>query len=242
MSEPSKAEPVIAFRTVQPDFRSSRGYVWPFPGRIAKAAGPFTAHKGGCPQAVGDGICLATTWHGAASGDIPAITVLVCSYLPGDLLGQEDGKVRVKKAKVLRVVDFPATLRGVVPKDDALPANLRGTNLRGANLWGANLWGANLEDANLRGADLWGAYLRGANLRGANLEDANLRGANLWGANLWGANLRDADLWGADLRGADLWGANLWGAHLGGAVCNRHTVPPAGWVVNTSSWRLDVQS
>ena len=182
MNEPGKAEPVIAFRTVHPDFRSSRGYVWPFPGRVAKAAGPFTDHKGGCPQAVGDGICLATTWQGAASGAIPAITVLVCSYLPSDLLGQEVGKVRVKKAKVLRAVDFPATLRGDVPKDDALPA------------------------------DLWDA----------NLRDANLRDANLRGANLWDANLRDAN--------------------LGGAMCNRYTVPPAGWVVNTSTWRLEAAS
>ena len=162
MSDTTKAEPVTAFRTVHPDFRSSRGYVWPFPGRIAKAAGPFTDHKGGCPQAVGDGICLATTWHGAASGGIPAVTVLVCSYLPGDLLGQEEGKVRVKKAKVLRVVDFPATLRGDVPKDDAIPADLRS--------------------------------------------------------------------------------ANLGGADLGGAECDRFTVPPAGWVVNTLTWGLEVRS
>ena len=165
-------EPIIAFRTVHPDFQSSRGYVWPFPGRIAKASGPFTDHKGGCPQAEGDGICLATTWAGAASGGIPAITVLVCSYLPGDLLGAEPGKVRVKRAKVLRVVDFPATLRGLVPKDDALPANLRGAYLVDAYLVGANLGYADLRYANLGYADLRGAYLVGANLRGADLGGA----------------------------------------------------------------------
>jgi len=45
-----------------------------------------------------------------------------------------------------------------------------------------------------------------------------------------------ADLWGADLRGA-----NLRGANLRGAECDRFTVPPAGWVVNTLTWGLEVR-
>jgi len=244
-----------AFRAVHPDFRSSRGYVWPFPGGTAEASGPFTGHTGGCPQAPGDGICLAHTWAGVASGGIPAIAVLVCEYDEADLLGFEGNpglpeKVRVTRARVLRVVDFPTTLRGDVPRDEALPyedlgsadlrsanlvgADLRGAYLRGANLVGADLDGANLADADLRGAYLRGAYLRGANLadadlRGAYLRGAYLRGANLVGADLRGAYLRGANLGDADLRGADLGGANLADADLRGASANRYTVWPAGF-------------
>ena len=189
---------LIGFRAVHPDFRSSRGYVWPFPGGVAKASGPFTdTPNKGCPSRVGDGICLANTAEGMASGRIPAITVLVCAYRPSDLLGTEPGgsKVRVREAKVLRVVDFPATLRGELPPDPDLPtkANLARADLYGANLYGANLSRANLYGANLYGADLAGANLAGANLYGANLARANLYGANLYGADMAGANLARAN-------------------------------------------------
>ena len=171
-----------AFRAVHPDLRSSHGFVWPFPGKVAKAAGPFDLdNKGGCPSAPGDGICLGLTWRGVTSGSIPAITVLVCSYLPADLLGTEaDGsKIRVKKCRVERLVDFPAMLRGDVPADPLLPT----ANLRWANLYRANLSWANLHGADLHGADLYGASLYGADLSGANLYRANLYGTSLYGAN-----------------------------------------------------------
>ncbi len=183
-----------AFRAVHPDFRSSWGFVWPFPGGEAVAAGPFTDHEGGCPQSAGDGICLAHTWAGVASGGIPAFTVLVCEYDAADLLGFEGGtvevpeKVRVKRARVLRAVDFPATLRGDVRRDDALPyadlsrADLYGADLTGANLTGANLTGAYLSRANLYGADLTGAYLTGAYLTGANLYGARANRYTRWPA------------------------------------------------------------
>ena len=51
------------------------------------------------------------------------------------------------------------------------------------------------------------------------------------------ADLRSANLWSANLRSA-----NLGGADLGGAECDRFTVPPAGWVVNTLTWGLEVRS
>ena len=213
MTAPDTPQRVTAFRAVHPDFRSSRGFVWPFPGGEAVAAGPFTDRpNNGCPAHEGDGICLAHSWSGVASGGIPAITVLVCDYDPADLLGTEpDGsKVRVKRGRVLRVVDFPATLRGDVPRDEALLyANLSGANLRDANLRDANLSDANLRDANLSGANLYGADLRGANLRRA--------------------DLRRADLHGADLHGADLNGADLNGANLSGAWASASTVWPFGF-------------
>ncbi len=182
LTTPDENGRLWAFRAVHPDLRSSRGYVWPPPGKVAKAAGPFDRdNTEGCPSFPGDGICLGLTWRGVTSGSIPAITVLVCSYLPADLLGTEaDGsKIRVKKCRVERLVDFPAMLRGDVPADPLLPT---------ANLRWANLYRANLGWADLHGADLYGADLYGANLHGANLHGTNLDGTNLYGTNLYGAN------------------------------------------------------
>ncbi len=171
-----------AWRSVHPDLRSSHGYRWPWPGNEAVPplpAGTEFTQGDPCPQFAGDGLCLAKTWAGAASGGIPAITCLLVEFDPADVLGEDDDRVRVSRCRVVDVFDAPALIR------DGWCA---GANLRGANLGDANLW-----DADLGGADLGGA----------NLGDANLRGADLWGANL-----RGADLWGANLRGADLWGAN----------------------------------
>ena len=219
------SDAMIAFRAVHADFRSSRGFVWPFPGRVARASGPFSDHKGGCPEWPGDGVCLGTTWAGVASGEIPAVTILVCSYQAKHLLGEGEGKVRVKEAKVLRVVDFPATLRRVVAKDDDLEySNLQRANLQDANLQGAYLQGTNLQRAYLQDANLQGANLQDADLQGANLQDANLQGANLQGANL-----QDADLQGANLQDADLQGADLQGANLRNIISNTSTIFPAGW-------------
>ena len=206
-----------AWRTVHPDLRSSHGFRWPFPGGVAVAPLPVgrTFTRGNpCPGFVGDGLCLAKTWRGAASGGIPAITCLLVEFDDAAVLGEDDDKVRVSCCLVVDVFDAPALIR------DGWCA--------GADLGGADLWGADLGDANLCGADLRGANLR-ANLRDANLGGANLGGADLWGANLGGANLGDANLCGADLRGANLWDANLGGANLGDARSNRWTRWPGGF-------------
>jgi len=222
----------LAFRSVHYDFRSRNGFQWPFPGQTAEAVGPFDPdNMTGCPSYDGDGICLATTAAGASSGGIPMHTVLVCEYDEADVLGQgQNGeKIRVRKAEVLSVDDFPAILRGVTRHADPLPtkanlsranlsrANLSGANLSGANLSRAYLSGANLPGANLRSADLSRADLRGAYLRSANLSRANLSLADLPGANLSRANLPSADLSGAYLRSANLRSADLSLADLSGA-------------------------
>jgi hypothetical protein len=216
-----------AWRSVHPDLRSSHGYRWPWPGNEAVAPLPdgqdFTRNGDPCPSFPGDGLCLAKTWKGAASGGIPAITCLLVTFDDGDVLAEDNDKLRVSRCVVEDVFDAPALLRagfggGANLRDAYLRgANLRGVNLRDAYLRGANLRGANLEGANLEGVNLRDADLRGANLEGANLRGADLRGANLEGAYLWGAYLRDADLRGANLRGAYLGGAYLGGAYLGGA-------------------------
>ena len=167
-----------AWRACHPDLRSSHGYRWPWPGNEATAPLPdgreFTRGDP-CPQFVGDGLCLAKTWRGAASGNIPAITCLLVEFDQSDVLGEDDDKIRVSRCRVVDVFDGPALIRD---------GWCRGADLRGANLRYADLGGANLGYANLGGA----------NLRYADLGYANLGYADLGYADLWGADLGDADL------------------------------------------------
>ena len=227
-----------AWRAVHPDLRSSHGYRWPWPGNEATAPLPdgqeFTRGDP-CPQFIGDGLCLAKTWRGAASGSIPAITCLLVEFDQADVLGEDDDKIRVSRCRVVDVFDGPALIRDGWCRG----ADLRGANLRGAGLGYADLWSADLGYADLRGANLGGANLGGADLRYADLGGANLRGANLGYANLGYANLGYADLGYADLGYANLgyanlWGANLWGADLryadlGYAFANEFTRWPDGF-------------
>ena len=139
----------LAWRTVAPDFTSSHGFRWPFPGKTAVAdpgARTFTTGNP-CPQFEGDGLCLAKTWAGAASGGRAAATALICAYQANDLLGDDTTKVRVSHAIVVEVIDTYALIRA--------------GHLSGADLSGAYLSGAYLSGANLRGAT--GAPPIGAN-------------------------------------------------------------------------------
>ena len=238
-------------RSVRPDFTSSRGFRWPFPGGVAEAPGPVIhTNRDACPQSEGDGICTAITAYGMASGGIPAITVLITAHAAADVLGADEVKVRVRRATVVEVVDLPGMARaGKLSGADLSGANLGGAYLRGAYLgeayldgadlsgayldgaylYGAYLGRANLGRANLGRAYLGGAYLGGAYLYGADLSGANLVGADLGEANLRGADLRGADLGEANLREADLSGANLVGADLGEANADQYTRWPEGF-------------
>ena len=193
---------LTAWRAVHPDLRSSNGFRWPFPGKKAVAPlpdGKQFSRGNPCPEFVGDGLCLAKTWAGAASGGIPAITCLEVTYKPEHVLGEDGDKVRVSECRVVEVFDAPGLIR------DGWMA--------GANFSRADLYGANLSRANFTGADLYGADLSGANLSGANLSGADLSGADLSGAYLSGANLSGADLYGANFSRANLYGADLSGAY-----------------------------
>jgi hypothetical protein len=109
-------------RTVWPDFTSSNGYRWPFPGGVATAPGPILDHRGSCPRAVGDGLCVATTARGMASGRIPANAVLITAHRSADVVGNSDpGKLRLSQ---VLVVDLVWLTR----------ADLAGANLTRANL------------------------------------------------------------------------------------------------------------
>ena len=196
---------VLGYRACHRDLRSRNGFRWGFPGQWTEAQGPLLKHDNACPAAPGDGICIARTMSGAASGGIPCGTYLLVAYTPADVLGEDSNKVRVKRALTLDVFTYIAF---------AGP----GANLYGADLSGANLSRADLSRANLYGADLSGANLSRADLSGANLYGADLSGANLFGANLSRANLSRADLYGADLSGADV---------------DTYTRVPSGWVVSS---------
>ena len=207
-------------KSVRPDLSTRHGFKWPSSGWAAVDEIDLR-NTSPCPSRAGDGLCVASTWAGMASGGIPADVLLLVAYNSAGVLGGDDHKVRVSRVCVVEVLDGVSVL---APGDDLRRANLTGANLAGANLsdtdlTGADLHGADLtvaylSGANLRGADLSGANLSGSYLNGVNLAVAKLPGANLVGANLLRANLTDANLTSANLTYADLYGANLTGADL----------------------------
>ena len=163
------------------DGRTKFGFEWPEPGQETGRY-ELLDHDSSCPRTKGDGLCVATTWAGMASGGYRAFCLLVVAYRSSEARSDEPGKLRVPQVAVVARVDG----------EGFVGAQCRGTNLRYANLRGANL-----QDADFQDADLQGANLQGANLRYADLQDADLQGADLRGAHLQGANLRYADLQGA---------------------------------------------
>ena len=163
-------------RSVHGDFTSSRGFRWPFPGSVAVADSPVKAHKGACPSVPGDGLCLGKTWAGIASGGVPASTLLLCAYRQQDVLGEDEIKLRVSRARVLEVFLFSGLLAAATAAERA---SLSGANLSGAYLFGAYLGalGPHLDEGWL--ADprfLAGLALYGASLAGNVWSDAILRG------------------------------------------------------------------
>ena len=183
-------------KSVRPDLRTYGGYQWPWPGQTA-ACDPnalVPANRDACPSQEGDGLCVATSWRGMASGGIPASTMLLVAYASSEVLGgdTENGKLRLPRVAVVAVVDGLRLLRESGAGADLTDASLAYVNLTYADLRRANLTGADLRDANLRDADLRDADLRDADLRDADLRRANLRGADLFGANLTGALGADA--------------------------------------------------
>ena len=191
-------------KSVRPGLRTRNDFQWPASGWVTVPSdGIDQENTSPCPSRPGDGLCVASTWKGMASGGIPARTLLLVAYSSAGVLGGDDHKVRVSRVCVVEVLDGTGVL---APGDD----------LRGAYLPGVDLRRANLSGADLTGAALHGAYLTHADLTGADLRRAGLTNADLTGADLRRADLTDADLTGADLTGADLTGADLSGANLGG--------------------------
>ena len=220
-------------KSILPDLTTRNGYQWPFPGGIAECDPKEidADSASACPRYEGDGLCVATSWRGMASGGFPARMLLLVAYGADEVLGRDDaeGKLRCPRVAVVALADGERLLREAGSGADLSGANLRGADLSGANLRGADLSWANLRGADLSWADLSGANLSGANLRGADLSLADLRLADLRGADLSLADLRLADLRGADLSLADLSLADLSLADLRGA---ENASLPAGWKID----------
>ena len=190
-------------KSVQPDLRTHGGYQWPYqwpyPGHTAECDPDrlVPENTGACPSQIGDGLCVATSWQGMASGGIPARTILLVAYASTEVLGRDDaaGKLRLPRVAVVALVDGQRLLREAGASADLTDADLRGADLCRANLYGADLCRANLTGADLTDADLTRADLRGADLRGADLRGADLTGANLYRADLYRARHDDTTLW-----------------------------------------------
>ena len=133
-------------KSVHPDLRTYLGYRWPYPGGTAECdpAQISRSNDGACPGRPGDGLCVATTWLGMASGGIPARTLLLVAYASGEVLGRDDieGKLRLPRVHVAALVDGDRLLR-----EEGRGANLYGANLTGADLYGADLYGARMPAA-----------------------------------------------------------------------------------------------
>ncbi len=186
-----------------------------------EASDPDPVNLGPCPGYMGDGLCVAWTWRGMASGGIPANTLLLLAYRSQDVLGfdNEDGKARVTRVEFVDVIDGAELIRNHGAGADLEFANLQGMDLSCGELRGADLSRVNADHARFHGATLHEANLSCGELRGANLSRASADYANFCGASLYEANLSYGELRGADLsrvyadharfHGATLYEANL---------------------------------
>ena len=176
-SDPSVSMPegfdTWGIKSVHPDLVTTHDFQWALPGGVNVSNDAIVpGNTSACPNRPGDGLCVATTWQGMASGGIPARTLLLVAYRKSDIVSRDEasGKLRIGgPVASVKLVDGCRLIR-----ERGAGMDLRGADLRGADLRGADLRGADLEGANLRGADL-----RHASLGAADLEGANLRGANL---------------------------------------------------------------
>ena len=119
-------------KSVRPGLRTRNGFQWPASGWVAvDPEGIDQENISPSPSRQGDGLCVASTWRGMASGGIPAGILLLVAYSRADVLGGDDHKTRVSRACVVDVLDGA---RALAPGDD-----LRGAYLTNADLTGANL-------------------------------------------------------------------------------------------------------
>ena len=193
-------------KSVPPDLVTTRGFQWALPGGLNLSNHAFNPENTSpCPSTPGDGLCVATTWWGMASGGVPAGTLLLVAYRAADVAGRDPNKLRIKG-----VVASVALVDGArLVREHGRGAALNGADLRGLDLRGADLTGANLGGVDFKGADLQGAKLRGAKLRSSNFQGADLRGVDFRGADLQFANLQGTDMTGANLQDTDVAGTNF---------------------------------
>ena len=155
-------------KSVRPDLKTTHGFSWALPGGLNLSNDALNRkNTDACPNEPGDGLCVATTWRGMASGGIPARTLLLVAYREADVVGRDTPQGKLRIGGVVASV-------ALVDGERLVREHGRGADLQGADLQGADLRGADLQGADLSDADLWDA-----DLQHANLQDANLRGAKL---------------------------------------------------------------
>lgn len=116
-------------KSVRPDLRTYGGYQWPWPGQTA-VCDPnalMSTNRDACPSQEGDGLCVATSWRGMASGGIPASTMLLVAYASSEALGgdTENGNLRLPRVAVVAVVDGLRLLRESGAGADLFGADLQ---------------------------------------------------------------------------------------------------------------------
>lgn len=149
-SDPSVSMPegfdTWGVKSVHPDLITTRGFQWALPGGVNVSNDALIpGNTSACPNKPGDGLCVATTWQGMASGGIPARTLLLVAYRKSDIVGRDEasGKLRIGgPVASVKLVDGCRLIR----------ERGAGMSLEAADLRHANLEGANLEAANLRAA------------------------------------------------------------------------------------------
>ena len=142
-SDPSVSMPegfdTWGIKSVHPDLVTTHDFQWALPGGVNVSNDAIVpGNTSACPDRPGDGLCVATTWQGMASGGIPARTLLLVAYRESDIVSRDEasGKLRIGgPVASVKLVDGCRLIR-------ERGADLEGANLRGANLEGANLWGA----------------------------------------------------------------------------------------------------
>jgi hypothetical protein len=158
-------------KSVRPDLMTTHGFRWALPGGLNVSNDNLVrGRRSANPAQPGDGLCVATSWRGMASGGIPARTLLLVAYREEDVVGRDifQGKLRIGGAvATVALVDGERFIR----------EHGRGADLSGADLSGADLREADLREADLREAELYGTDLSGADLLGADLLGAELQGA-----------------------------------------------------------------
>ena len=130
-------------KSVHPDLVTTHGFQWALPGGVNVSNDAIVpGNTSARPGVPGDGLCVATTWRGMASGGIPARTLLLVAYRESDIVGRNEacGKLRIGgPVASVKLIDGCRLIRERGAGMDLRRANLRHANLEDADLEGAIL-------------------------------------------------------------------------------------------------------
>ena len=97
------------YKLVKPDRTTHGGFLWPTEGPV-NVPGPYNENPTEpCPRLPGDGLCVGLTRPALTSGGLtfaPPNRLLLVETDPNDFLGSADGKLRTRRAVVVREATF----------------------------------------------------------------------------------------------------------------------------------------